>query len=42
MGELARQVPQMAALFLPADLVEPELLEPSLGLAPAQAGLARP
>ncbi len=42
MGELARQVAQMAALFPPADLVGPVLLEPSLGLAPAQAGLARP
>ena len=40
MGELAPEVAEMAALRRPPDLVWPVLLEPALGLAPAEAGPA--
>ena len=41
-GELAPQVAEMAALLPPANLVWPVLLEPALGLAPAEAAGASP
>ena len=42
MGELAPEVADMAVTLAAADLVGPELLEPVLGLALAQAGFSRP